>query len=281
MVLWGLGLEPAKQNDRSRIRIEKLETNSGRQPQRGQDSCFYHWYWWYWVRHVLSIANFQNCQEPSLYPQLTVCPPRKTATLLEIAHQNSDERNIFFIHAHDAASLHQAYLHIAKCIGPEYLLKEFRGQDLQGIWSNESPEDKVGKFKVWLKDPENANALFLLDDMDGIQLLEHREAAFPDEAKTIHTRLATQYSIRTVSDQSIKFDCLPWMKMWVINMLTRVEIWPPVGHSQIDGKCAITRTRWLWQECGFVRSSDFDWNSQSCSGTPTRSLKCCEIYNQG
>jgi hypothetical protein len=27
--------------------------------------------------------------------------------------------------------------------------------------------------------------LFLLDDMDGIQELEDREAAFPDEAKTI------------------------------------------------------------------------------------------------
>jgi hypothetical protein len=118
-------------------------------------------------------------------PQLTLGLIRKTATLLEIAHQNADKRNIFFVHANDAASLHQAYLHIAKCIGPEYLLKEYRGQDLQGIWSNESATDKVRKFKMWLKDPENANALFLLDDMDGIQLLEHREAAFPDEAKTI------------------------------------------------------------------------------------------------
>jgi hypothetical protein len=117
--------------------------------------------------------------------QLTLRLIRKTATLLEIAHQNADERNIFFVHAHDAISLHQAYLHIAKCIGPEYLLKEYRGQDLQAIWSNESAEDKVGRFKIWLKDPENANALFLLDDMDGTQLLEHREAAFPDEAKTI------------------------------------------------------------------------------------------------
>jgi hypothetical protein len=105
--------------------------------------------------------------------------------LLEIAHQHADERNIFFVHAHDGPSLHQAYYHIAKAIGPEYLLNEYRGQDLQGIWSNESPEDKVGRFKIWLKDPENADALFLLDDMDGIQLLEHREAAFPDNAKTI------------------------------------------------------------------------------------------------
>ena len=110
---------------------------------------------------------------------------RKTATLLEIAHQESDQRNIFFIHATNAASLHQAYLHIAKCIGPEYLLKEFRGRDLQAIWSSESEEDKVGRFKIWLNDPENADALFLLDDMDGIQELEDREAAFPDEAKTI------------------------------------------------------------------------------------------------
>lgn len=109
----------------------------------------------------------------------------KTATLLEIAHQESNERNIFFIHATCAASLHKAFLHITKCIGPDYLLKEFRGRDLQAIWSNESEEDKIGRFKVWLNDPENADALFLLDDMDGIQELENREAAFPDEAKTI------------------------------------------------------------------------------------------------
>lgn len=38
---------------------------------------------------------------------------------------------------------------------------------------------------MWLNDPENDDALFLLDDMDGIQELEDREAAFPDEAKTI------------------------------------------------------------------------------------------------
>lgn len=110
---------------------------------------------------------------------------RKTATLLEFAHQLAHERNIFFVHAYDGPSLHQAYYHIAKAIGPEYLLKEYRGQDLQGRWSNESPEDKVKRFKVWLKDPDNTDTLFLLDDADGIQLLKHREAAFPDEAKTI------------------------------------------------------------------------------------------------
>jgi hypothetical protein len=105
--------------------------------------------------------------------------------LLEIAHQESEQRNIFFVHATDAASLHRAYLHIAKCVGPEYLLKEFHGRDVQSIWSSESEEDKVRRFKIWLSNPENADALFLLDDMDGIQELEDRELAFPDEAKSI------------------------------------------------------------------------------------------------
>lgn len=82
---------------------------------------------------------------------LIVLNGRKTATLLKIALQQADHRNIFFVRARDATSLHQAYLHIAKCIGPEYLLKGSRGQDLQGIWSNESAEDKVGRFKTWLK----------------------------------------------------------------------------------------------------------------------------------
>lgn len=110
---------------------------------------------------------------------------RKTATLLEIAHQQIDQRNIFFIYASNAASLQEAYLHIAKCIGPEYLLQEFRGRDLQAIWSNESPEDKVRRFKAWLKDPDNDDALFLVDDVDGIQQLADRDLAFPDEAETI------------------------------------------------------------------------------------------------
>ena len=75
---------------------------------------------------------------------------RKTATLLEIARQQRNQRHIFFVRAYDAASLHKSYLNIAKVIGPEYLLKEFRGQNLQGIWSNESAEDKVKRFKIWL-----------------------------------------------------------------------------------------------------------------------------------
>jgi hypothetical protein len=150
---------------------------------------------------------------------LIVLNGRKTATLLKIAYQQADQRNIFFVRAHDATSLHQAYLHIAKCIGPEYLLKGFRGQDLQGIWSNESAEDKVGRFKIWLNvrkvlilfcTPDRNRMLrldlyFCQETMEltagrtrkmqmlcsclmiwmASRELADREAAFPDEAKTI------------------------------------------------------------------------------------------------
>ena len=58
---------------------------------------------------------------------LIVLKGRKTAALLEIAQQQANQRNIFFVRANGATSLHQAYLHIAKCVGPEYLLREFRG----------------------------------------------------------------------------------------------------------------------------------------------------------
>ena len=116
---------------------------------------------------------------------LTVHNHRKSATVLEMAHRQADTRNIFYVHASDKASLHQAYLHIARRVGPEYLLKNFRGQDLQQIWRNESSEEKVERFKSWLDDPENVDTLFILDDMDGLKSLEERAAALPNEAKNI------------------------------------------------------------------------------------------------
>lgn len=36
-----------------------------------------------------------------------------------------DQRNIFYVHGSDKASLDRAYLHITRRIGPEYLMKEF------------------------------------------------------------------------------------------------------------------------------------------------------------
>jgi hypothetical protein len=179
-ILRGTRLDPEKQNDWERSGTPRAQRNPREMPISGQDSSLNYWHW----RYRVCLVTSRHSASPAI-PEAQIVMYRKTATLLEIAHQEADRRNIFFVHAHDAASLHQAYYHIAKTIGPEYLLKEYRGQDIQQIWSNESPEDKVGRFKVWLKDPENEDSLFLLDDMDGIQLLEHREAAFPDEAKTI------------------------------------------------------------------------------------------------
>lgn len=109
----------------------------------------------------------------------------KTATMVELAHQQADRRNIFFIHANDKSSLDKAYLDIARRIGPEYLMKEFRGRDVEGIWRNENPEGRVERFTSWLNDPENENALLLFDDIDGVKGLDERGTALPHEAKIV------------------------------------------------------------------------------------------------
>ena len=98
-----------------------------------------------------------------------------------------DQRNIFYIHAKtgDASSLHKAYLHIVRLVGPEYLLRNDSGRDLHAIWHNQSSEDKIERFKAWLSEPENAQSLFLLDDLDGLQDLDVRAAALPSEANNI------------------------------------------------------------------------------------------------
>jgi hypothetical protein len=105
--------------------------------------------------------------------------------MVEIAHQQADRRNIFFIYANDKSSLDKAYVDIARRVGPEYLMKEFRGKDVEGIWRNENAAEKVERFRRWLNDPENENSLLLLDDIDGVKGLNERGTAFPREAKYI------------------------------------------------------------------------------------------------
>ncbi|KAI9648606.1 hypothetical protein NHQ30_003243 [Ciborinia camelliae] len=93
----------------------------------------------------------------------------KTAAALKIGRRNKDRRNVFFVNATDEQSLNKAYLDIARQLGHEYLLKNYRGQDLIAIWSNQTPEEKIDRFQHWLDDKENENALFILDDIDGIK----------------------------------------------------------------------------------------------------------------
>ena len=105
--------------------------------------------------------------------------------LLDIAHQELDQRNIFYVHGSDKASLDRAYLHITRRIGPEYLMKEFQGKDLQEAWRNERPEERIQRFKAWLEDAENEESLFLFDDVDGVQGADRIEETVPPEAQTV------------------------------------------------------------------------------------------------
>ena len=56
---------------------------------------------------------------------------------------------------------------------------------MQTIWNNQGQEEKVERFKMWLTEPENDQALLLVDDLDSIRDLDLRSAALPSEAKNV------------------------------------------------------------------------------------------------
>lgn len=105
--------------------------------------------------------------------------------MLNIARQELDCRNIFYVQGNDKTSLDRAYLHIARRIGPEYLMKEFQGKELQEAWRNERSEERIERFKAWLEDEENENSLFLFDDVDGVQGVSRIGETVPPEAQTV------------------------------------------------------------------------------------------------
>jgi hypothetical protein len=108
--------------------------------------------------------------------------------MLNIARRELDCRNIFYVQGNDKTSLDRAYLHIAQRVGPEYLMKEFQGKELQEAWRNERSEERIERFKAWLEDEENENSLFLFDDVDGVQGVDRIGETVPPEAQTVlHT----------------------------------------------------------------------------------------------
>jgi hypothetical protein len=109
----------------------------------------------------------------------------KTEILLEAAYQRLNQTNIFFLRASDKASLDDAYFHIARRLGHDILLENYRGKPTLDIWNNMSREEKIEKFRDWLKQPENAETLFILDDLDGLKEPETILSAIPHEARTI------------------------------------------------------------------------------------------------
>lgn len=54
------------------------------------------------------------------------------------------------------------------------------------VWKsvNMTRVEKVEKFRDWLKQPENAKTLFILDDLDGLRDPELILSAVPHEAQS-------------------------------------------------------------------------------------------------
>ncbi|KAK0128366.1 hypothetical protein ONS95_000338 [Cadophora gregata] len=110
----------------------------------------------------------------------------KTEILLEFARQQINKMNIFFIYAKDEDSLRDAYHYVARQLGHLMIVHDQTSQSTAlDIWNNLSQDEKIERFKQWLRRPENAETLFMLDDLDGLRSYELVWTALPHEAKII------------------------------------------------------------------------------------------------
>ncbi|KAG4439731.1 hypothetical protein IFR05_004809 [Cadophora sp. M221] len=110
----------------------------------------------------------------------------KTEVLLEIARQQINQMNVFFIYAKDESSLKGAYHYIARQLGHLVIDQDRSSQSTAlDIWNNLTQDEKVDRFRQWLRRPENTETLFLLDDLDGLKTQELIADAIPHEAQTI------------------------------------------------------------------------------------------------
>ena len=123
---------------------------------------------------------------------LTLSPPipadsdlRKTELLLELALRSRASRNVFFIRAHDAISLDQAFLELTMSIGHDILAIRHPGIDVHPMWLQLGPSERVNAFRTWLGETENQPSLFIVDDIDGMLDDALIQAALPRDAHCI------------------------------------------------------------------------------------------------
>lgn len=111
----------------------------------------------------------------------------------------------------NATCLNAAFCHIARHIGQEYLLKGPPGRDLTAIWNNQGQEEKIERFKMWLGEPENNQALLLVDDLDSIRDLDLRSVALPSEAKNVlfTTRNPVYHEANARSRHPVRITSMP------------------------------------------------------------------------
>ena len=110
---------------------------------------------------------------------------RKTELLLELALRCRASRNVFFIRAHDAVSLDQAFLELAMSIGHDILAIRHPGIDVHAMWLQLGPSERVNAFRTWLGETENQSSLFIVDDIDGMIDDALIQAALPRDAHCI------------------------------------------------------------------------------------------------
>jgi len=110
---------------------------------------------------------------------------RKTELLLELAFRCQTSHNVFFVRAHDAASLDQAFLELAMSIGHDILASRHPGTDVHAMWLQLGPSERINAFRTWLGEEQNQPSLFIVDDIDGIPDDASIQAALPRDARCI------------------------------------------------------------------------------------------------
>ena len=110
---------------------------------------------------------------------------RKTELLLELALRYRVSRNVFFIRAHDAVSLDQAFLELTLSIGHDILAIRYPGVDVHAMWLQLGPSERVNAFRTWLGEAANQPSLFIVDDIDGMLDDALIQAALPRDAQCI------------------------------------------------------------------------------------------------
>jgi hypothetical protein len=94
--------------------------------------------------------------------------PRKTELLLTLACDWRDKCDIFLLKGQDLESIKQAYLSIAKSIGPDILAQRYPDQDLYSVWSTLEDFEKIDSFKRWISDRKFENTMLIIDDLDSL-----------------------------------------------------------------------------------------------------------------
>ncbi|KAI1100332.1 hypothetical protein F4804DRAFT_348598 [Jackrogersella minutella] len=110
----------------------------------------------------------------------------KTEIAYEVARRHKDHQNVFLLHASDPKQLQDSYIGLSFKIGHDSLLHRYtKYQEAHKIWESLDPASRIEAIKQWLDCEENADAIFIFDDIDGLGDLSMIQKSLPSMSKCL------------------------------------------------------------------------------------------------